>query len=164
MLIVLIEEITRKFWYFPPQGTKYLMLFEKLLSVYIRTSDTFERKKYYLTLYMAICLSKRQIHRSKICRSKFIVANYGDVSQHVQPILPKFGGFFCLYTTARPSRKRRWSRYRSWMTPGGWRFMFIFFAESYFQMKCDLPRCFIVLHTYAYIWDTSDKYQMYHMK
>ena len=23
------------------------------------------------------------------------------------------------------------------MTPGGWRFMFIFFAESSFQMKCD---------------------------
>ena len=30
-----------------------------------------------------------------------------------------------------------WSLNGSRMTPGRWRFMFFFFAESYFQMKCD---------------------------
>ena len=67
-------------------------------------------------------------------------------SQHVQPIQPKFGGFFCLCTTGPQKRLfffyfticTRWSLNGSRMTPGGWRFMFFFFAESYFPMKCVL--------------------------
>ena len=68
---------------------------------------------------------------------------FGVGSQHTQPIRPKFGGFFCLCTTGPQKRLVFWF-YNMYEMKPEWvpndprwvAFHVLFFAESYFQMKC----------------------------